>query len=156
MPLAALAKAPADPDLLAEALRPAILRVSRRLRQEASKAGLSALDVLLLVEIKRQPGVGVCDLADGEKMSRPAMSGHVKRLEAAGWISRISDAKDGRRSGLAITEAGLKALAETRRHRNDWLAARLAHLSPEQREALAAAAGPLLALVETQGPEAAR
>ena len=65
---------PDDPDQLAELLRPALLRVARRLRQEASKAGLSALDVLLLVEIKRQPGVGVSDLADAEQMSRPAMS----------------------------------------------------------------------------------
>jgi hypothetical protein len=32
---------------LAELLRPAILRVSRRLRQEAQKAGLSAQDALL-------------------------------------------------------------------------------------------------------------
>ncbi|MGQ3018311.1 MarR family winged helix-turn-helix transcriptional regulator [Phenylobacterium sp.] len=141
---------PDDPDQLAELLRPALLRVARRLRQEASKAGLSALDVLLLVEIKRQPGVGVSDLADAEQMSRPAMSTHVKRLEAAGWISRLSHASDGRRSGLTITPAGLEALAETRRLRNDWLAARLARLTPAERRALAGAAAPLLALVEVQ------
>lgn len=141
---------PDDSDQLAELLRPALLRVARRLRQEASKAGLSALDVLLLVEIKRQPGVGVSDLADAEQMSRPAMSTHVKRLEAAGWISRLSHASDGRRSGLTITPAGLEALAETRRLRNDWLAARLARLTPVERRALAEAAAPLLALVEVQ------
>ncbi|MDP1873737.1 MarR family winged helix-turn-helix transcriptional regulator [Phenylobacterium sp.] len=137
-----------DPDQLAERLRPALLRVARRLRQEASKAGLSALDVLLLVEIKRQPGVGVSDLADAEQMSRPAMSTHIKRLEAAGWISRLSHASDGRRSGLTITPAGMAALAETRRLRNDWLAARLSALDPAARQALAEATGPLLALVE--------
>jgi DNA-binding MarR family transcriptional regulator len=139
-----------DPDQLAELLRPALLRVSRRLRQEASKAGLSALDVLLLVEIKRQPGVGVSDLADAEQMSRPAMSTHIKRLESAGWISRLSHASDGRRSGLTITPAGMAALAETRRRRNDWLAARLSALDPDARMALHAAAGPLMALVEAQ------
>jgi DNA-binding MarR family transcriptional regulator len=142
------APSPTDPEHLAEALRPALLRAARRLRQAAAKAGLSALDVLLLVEIKRQPGIGVSDLADGEQMSRPAMSGHVKRLEAAGWISRLSDESDGRRSGLTITEAGMAALAATRRQRNDWLAARLAGLSEADRAALAAAAAPLLALVE--------
>lgn len=144
------ASLPDDPDQLAELLRPALLRVARRLRQEASKAGLSALDVLLLVEIKRQPGVGVSDLADAEQMSRPAMSTHIKRLEAAGWISRLSHASDGRRSGLTITPAGMAALAETRRRRNDWLAARLSRLTPAERQALAAAAAPLLALVEVQ------
>ena len=144
------AEAALDPDQLAELLRPALLRVSRRLRQEASKAGLSAIDVLLLVEIKRQPGVGVSDLADAEQMSRPAMSTHIKRLEGAGWISRLSHASDGRRSGLTITPAGMAALAETRRRRNDWLAARLSALDPEARQALHAAAGPLMALVEAQ------
>ncbi len=141
---------PDDPAALAELLRPALLRVARRLRQEAARAGLSALDVLLLVEIKRQPGIGVSDLAEAEQMSRPAMSTHVKRLEAAGWISRLGHASDGRRSGFTITPAGQAALAETRRLRNDWLAARLSRLTPAERQALAAAAAPLLALVEAQ------
>ncbi|WP_374576085.1 MarR family winged helix-turn-helix transcriptional regulator [Phenylobacterium sp.] len=146
MPLNALADNPADPVALAEALRPAILRVSRRLRQEANKVGASALDALLLGQILRTPGVGVCDLADEEKISRPTMSSHIKRLEAAGWVSRATDAEDGRRSGLTITDAGREALAAIRRQRNDWLAARLAQLPAEARQALAAAAAPLLEL----------
>ncbi|MFN3522220.1 MAG: MarR family winged helix-turn-helix transcriptional regulator [Phenylobacterium sp.] len=146
MPLDALSANPADPEALAEALRPAILRVSRRLRQEAKKVGVSALDALLLGQILRNPGVGVCDLADEEQISRPTMSGHVKRLESAGWVSRTGDAEDGRRSGLTITEAGREALAAIRRQRNDWLAAHLAQLPAEARLALAAAAEPLLQL----------
>lgn len=146
MPLTALADTPTDPEALAEALRPAILRVSRRLRQEAKKVGVSALDALLLGQILRTPGVGVCDLADEEKISRPTMSTHVKRLEAAGWVSRVNDAEDGRRSGLTITDAGREALAAIRRQRNDWLAAHLAQLPVEARRALAEAAAPLLQL----------
>ena len=42
---------------LAEALRPALLLVSRRLRREAHKAGVSALDAQLLGVIKKQPGI---------------------------------------------------------------------------------------------------
>ncbi|MDD3836245.1 MAG: MarR family transcriptional regulator [Phenylobacterium sp.] len=145
---AAVSTDPDDPIALAEALRPALLRVTRRLRQEANKEGLSALDALLLGEIKRKPGIGVCDLADQEQISRPTMSGHIKRFEAAGWIVRAGHAKDGRRSGLTITPAGLKALEAIRRRRNDWLAVRLAKLSPEARRELAAAAGPLLQLLK--------
>ncbi len=141
---------PDDPDQLAELLRPALLRVARRLRQEASKAGLSALDVLLLVEIKRQPGVGVSDLADAEQMSRPAMSTHIKRLEAAGWITRADSGTDGRRSGLAITASGEAQLDAIRQHRNDWLAARLAKLPVDARRQLDAAAGPLLQLLSLE------
>lgn len=136
-----------DPVALAETLRPALLRVSRRLRQEAQKAGVSALDALLLNQIARDPGIGVCDLADREQLSRPTMSGHIKRLEAAGWIARADSATDGRRSGLAVTPAGQARLDEIRRRRNDWLAARLAQLPPQARAQLDAAAGPLLQLL---------
>lgn len=139
-----------SPDLLAEALRPLILRLSRRLRQEARKAGVSPLDALLLGQIERRPGIGVCDLADAEQISRPTMSGHVKRLEAAGWLHRDEDAQDGRRSGLAVTDAGQARLEEIRRLRNDWLAARLSHLSDADREVVAKATAPLLALLEVK------
>jgi len=136
-----------DTQTLAEALRPALLRVSRRLRQEAQRAGISALDALILGQIQRQPGIGVCSLADAEQMARPTMSSHIKRFEAQGWIARTDDAVDGRRSGLAITDQGRLQLDAIRQLRNDWLAARLNRLQPEERTRLAEAAGPLLALL---------
>lgn len=139
-----------DITALADALRPGLMRVSRRLRQEAQKAGLSAQDALLLGHIQRHPGIGVCDLAEADQTSRPTMSSHVKRLEAAGWIVRREDAEDGRRSGLAITAAGARQLDAIRRHRNDWLAARLSKLTPAERGRLAAAAEPLLKLVSLE------
>lgn len=139
-----------DPSVLAETLRPALLRVARRLRQEARRAGVSALDALLLGQIKRTPGIGVSELADAEQISRPTMSGHVKRLEAAGWIVRAEDAEDGRRSGLAITPAGLRQLDLVRQRRNDWLAARLDKLPPDARRRLEDAAEPLLQLLSLE------
>jgi DNA-binding MarR family transcriptional regulator len=145
-PIEAQAPAQARDDVhaLAEALRPALLRVSRQLRREAQKAGVSALDAQLLGVIKKRPGIGGGELADLEQMSRPSMSGHLKRLQAAGWVTRDpACAEDRRRVGLRLTESGQAALARIRRRRNDWLAARLAGLTPEARAALAGAAGPL-------------
>lgn len=139
-----------DPTFLADSLRAPLLRVARRLRQEAQRAGVSALDALVLGQIKRKPGVGVCDLADAEQMSRPTMSGHVKRLEAAGWIARAACADDGRRAGLEITETGSAQLDLIRQLRNDWLATRLAKLTPQARDALNAAQGPLLELLSLE------
>jgi len=139
---------PPDIIALAEALRPALLRVSRRLRLEAQKVGLSAQDALLLGHITKNPGVGVSALADAEKISRPTMSAHIKRLEAEELVARSGDAQDGRRSGLAITEAGMRKLEIIRASRNDWLATRLARLSPEDRALLEAAAGALTRLVD--------
>lgn len=139
-----------DPTVLADSLRAPLLRVSRRLRQEAQRAGSSALDALVLGQIRRRPGIGVSELADAEQMSRPSMSSHVKRLEAAGWIDRAEHAQDGRRSGLQITAAGEIQLDAVRQRRNDWLAARLARLDPQARAALAAAQEPLLQLLSLE------
>src|SRR6185437_508871 len=142
---------PVDVSVLAEALRGPLLRVSRKLRQEGQKAGLSAQDALILGYLKKNPGAGVSVLADFEQISRPTMSSHVKRLEAAGWIVRADDAADGRRQGLTVTPAGARKHEAIQRHRNDWLAARLLRLTPDERERLGEAAGPLLKLASAEG-----
>lgn len=139
---------PADILALAEALRPALLRVSRRLRREAQKVGLSAQDAMLLGHIRKNPGIGVSGLAEAERTSRPTMSAHVKRLEAEGLVAKTGDAEDGRRSGLTLTAGGERKLQVIQQARNDWLATRLARLSPAERARLADAAEPLLRLAD--------
>lgn len=143
------ATAVAEPSVtaLADALRPALLRVSRRLRQEAQKAGLSAQDALLLGAIKKNPGIGVSALAELEQTAKPTMSAHVKRLEALGLVVRTEDDEDARRSGLTITAAGGRKLEAIRRQRNDWLAGRLATLTAADQAILSQAAAPLLKLM---------
>ena len=134
---------------LADLLRPALLRASRMLRRESQRAGVSQLDSQLLGAVKKNAGIGVSELAEREQMTRASMSGHVKRLEAAGWIERAAaDADDRRRFGLTLTAKGAKALEAIRRRRNDWLAAGLTRLSREERAVLAAAAAPLARLAE--------
>jgi DNA-binding MarR family transcriptional regulator len=135
---------------LADALRPALLRLSRRLRQEAHKAGLSAQDAVVLGLVKNRPGIGVSGLADAEQTSRPTMSEHVRRLEAAGLLNRGVDAEDARRSGLTLSPAGARKLEQIRAQRNDWLAKRLAKLESGERERLALAAGALLKLASVE------
>jgi len=132
---------------LAERLRPVLLRAARHLRREAQRVGVSVLDAQLLMSISKTPGIGGSELADREQVSRPSMSGHLKRLQAAGWITRDPvDHDDRRRVGVRLTEAGESALNSIRRTRNDWLAARLVRLTPEERERLAAAIEPLARL----------
>ena len=115
--------------------------------REAQKAGVSALDAQLMTVIRKNPGIGGGELADREQMTRPSMSGHLKRLETAGWIARDpACAEDRRRVGMRLTVAGEAALEAIRQRRNDWLAARLALLTPQARATLAAAAGPLAQL----------
>jgi len=49
---------------LADALRPALLRVSRALRRETQRAGVSAVDAQILGIVKKHPGIGVSELAE--------------------------------------------------------------------------------------------
>jgi len=141
---AVLSRPDQDVSALADALRPSLLKISRQLRREAQPLGLTPLDVTLLSTVGKREGIGVSELAEFEQTSRPTMSAHVKRLEAAGWVRRLPPpAEDKRRYGLVVTPAGKKALDAVRRRRNDWLAARLAALTPQARAALVRAAGPL-------------
>jgi DNA-binding MarR family transcriptional regulator len=141
-----LLDSPDDVVALADALRPSLLRISRRLRLEAHRAGLSAHDAILLGHVRKTPGIGVSALAEAEETSRPTMSGHLKRLEAAGYVARDGDAEDGRRCGFTLTPAGSRKLDQIRAQRNDWLAKRLAALSPAERKALDEAAAALTKL----------
>lgn len=149
-PLDSLAPSRAEsaPAALAERLRPVVLRLSRNLRREAQRFGVSALDAQLMTIVLKNAGIGVSELAEREQISKPAMSAHVKRLEEAGWIARDADSEDKRRVGLLLTKAGARALEDIRKSRNDWLAARLAKLSAADRASLAGALTALTELAE--------
>jgi len=139
-----------DVAALADRLRPVMLKLSRRLRREAQKVGISVLDAQILGIIRKCPGMGISELATLEQMSRPTMSAHVKRLEAVGWLTRETDRPDAdkRRVQLSLTATGEQTLQSIRRSRNTWLGARLATLTPEECAALDAAIGPLSRLLE--------
>jgi DNA-binding MarR family transcriptional regulator len=141
-----------DPVALADALRPALLQVGRELRREARAVGVSPEQVSLLVAIKYAPGIGLRELADRERVSPPAMTKHVDRLERDGLVSRTPSAEDRRRVGVSLTEEGQRVLRRVRSRRTAWLAQRLRGLSPEELSAVEAAVEPLRRLV----PEKAR
>lgn len=129
----------ADLPTLAEHLRPVVLKLSRQLRRESLSAGIGAQDAQILNAVRKQPGIGVSELADLEQVSRPSMSAHVKRLEEAALLTRGDAEGDRRRAPLAITEAGLEALRSVKASRTHWLEARLSRLDTAQRAALEAA-----------------
>jgi DNA-binding MarR family transcriptional regulator len=128
---------------IADRLRPVLLRVGRELRREAREVGISPEQVSLLVAIKYTPGIGVRELAARERVSPPALSNHVDRLERDGLVSRTPSASDRRRVGLALTDEGQRVLRRVRSRRTAWLATRLGSLSPEELDAVEAAVEPL-------------
>jgi DNA-binding MarR family transcriptional regulator len=133
----------ADTVALADALRPVLLRVGRELRREARAVGISPEQVSLLVAIKHEPGIGVRELAARERVSAPAMSKHVDRLERDGLVARTPSADDRRRVGLTLTDEGRRVLRRVRSRRTAWLVSRLGELSPAELAAVEAAVEPL-------------
>lgn len=132
---------------IADRLRPVLLRVGRELRREARQVGVSPEQVAVLVAIKYTPGIGVRELAAHERVSPPALSNHIDRLERDGLVRRTPDTSDRRRVGLTLTDEGQRVLRRVRSRRTAWLATRLRGLSPEELDAVEAAIEPLSRLL---------
>ena len=133
----------ADPLTAANQLRPVLLRLSRELRQETEQLGVTSRQVTLLWLIRGNPGMSLRELAAEERISAPALSGHVDRLEKAGLLARSRDEGDRRRVGLALTDEGERLLRRVRARRTTWLADRLRGLDADDIEAIEAAIEPL-------------
>lgn len=132
---------------VASRLRPVLVKLARELRREVRTLGVTPGQASLLREIRSQPGLGVGELAAREGMSAPALSGHIDRLEAAGYVTRARSEGDRRRVGISITPQGERVVRAVRSRRTAWLAARLAGLEPADLEAIDRAVGPLARLL---------
>jgi DNA-binding MarR family transcriptional regulator len=132
---------------VADGLRPVLLRVGRELRREARAVGVSPEQVALLVAIKYAPGIGIRELAARERVSPPAMTKHVDRLERDGLVDRTPSDDDRRRVGLTLTAEGHRVLRRVRSRRTAWLASRLRELDVEELAAIEAAVEPLGKLI---------
>jgi DNA-binding MarR family transcriptional regulator len=122
---------------LAHGLRPAVMRLARRLRQMQDESlqlnpnQLSAMGVLL-----NSGDQLMGELAARERVQPPSMTRIVNSLEERGYVVRRPDPRDHRQCLVALTESGRQVLLANRRRRDEWLAVRIAGLDPAEREAL--------------------
>ena len=128
---------------LSEELRAVLHHLLRRLRREGHDLGISRLHAFLLAAILEHPGIGVGELAALERLRGPTISGHIKAMEALGLVERGPHPDDRRRVGLLATAKGSRTIEAIRRSRTDWLAEKLAALSPAARAAIRDAIAPL-------------
>ncbi len=136
----------------ASQLRDAIVRTSRRLRQEAAtETGLSPAMTEALATINRSGPLTPSELADLERVKRPTMTRTVACLEREGLIERTPDPADGRSFVVLVNDAGRERLARLRRRKSAYLARRLGKLDPEEIETLARAAELLERMREDEG-----
>ncbi|MCU6479842.1 MarR family winged helix-turn-helix transcriptional regulator [Arthrobacter sp. A2-55] len=132
-------KRQAGAGLLAAELRVAIMRSSRRLRAEAASRDISPGQYSVLAAILHGP-LTVGQLAEREMIQAPSMTRIVNGLESAGYVTRGENPLDKRQVLVQITGDGSAILRKARSRRTQWLAKRVAALSPEERETLREAA----------------
>ncbi|MGI5211653.1 MarR family winged helix-turn-helix transcriptional regulator [Plantactinospora sp. CA-290183] len=128
------------PTQLATQLRDAITRLNRRVRQTRPVGDLTATQLSALTSLELAGALTPRELADTERVQPPTMTKIVAKLEERGLVQRTPHPTDGRQVILAATDAGRAVLAQFERARNEWLAGRLAELTPEERDTLLRAA----------------
>lgn len=83
-------------------------------------------------------------LAAAEQITPQAVAIALRELENLGYVERVRDETDRRRSNVVLTDSGLKTLKDETTAANAWLAKAMElHLTAEER-AVVAAAVPLL------------
>jgi DNA-binding MarR family transcriptional regulator len=128
---------------LADALRGAVARLHRRLRQSSAE-GLTPSQVSLLATVRRRGNPTLGELASAERVQPPSVTRAVGRLEAEGLLERVPDPADRRVARVALTPAGSAALRRQQARQQALLAQRLGALDPDER----ASAPRLVALLE--------
>ena len=129
-------------------LRLALLRVTRRLRQNAS--GMTQSQLSALASVQRDGPLTIGALAAIENVQPPSISRIVGTLEGEGWVARIAEPTDRRVALVEITPEGDRRLASLRADRDAWLARRLEALEPDD---VAAILGAVDALERLFGSE---
>jgi DNA-binding MarR family transcriptional regulator len=122
---------------LANALRPSVMRLARRLRQmRDDSVGLNANQLSAMAVLLNSGDLPMGELAAQEKVQPPSMTRIVNGLEERGLVTRQPDPHDRRSARVSLTESGRQILLANRRRRDQWLAVRIAELEPEERDVL--------------------
>ncbi len=123
-------------------LRMAIVRTSRRLRQEAASetAGLTPTSVAALATIDRHGPLTPSEVARIERVKRPTVTRTLGCLEREGLIERTPDPADGRSVLVAVNAVGRERLRRLRGRKNAYLARRMRDLPAADVETLERAA----------------
>ncbi|MGW4566766.1 MarR family winged helix-turn-helix transcriptional regulator [Streptomyces sp. NPDC004561] len=138
-PGSAAAGRPEDTTALAGALRLAMGRIVRRLRQAHAVGDISLSGVSVLARLARTGPDSPGSLAELERVRPQAMAGTLAGLEQRALVSRAPDPADGRRAIVSLTEEGRSVLEQRRSESVGRLAHALDEFTPHERQALYAA-----------------
>jgi DNA-binding MarR family transcriptional regulator len=136
-----------DVAALASRLRLAVMRLSRRLRQQTPDA-ITPSQISALSVIEGSGPLTLGELAGLERVQPPTITRTVAALEELGLVLREVDASDRRVARVSIAPNGRKLLERSRSRKNVYLAQRLRGLSHEDLEVIERAATLLEGMAE--------
>ena len=128
------------PNQSSHELRLTIMKLARLLRSQKAEGDITDGQRSVLFSLDETGPVSLSALSTRERVTPPSMNRTVGALVELGLVTRETAIDDARRVTIAITDAGLRFVRETRRRRDAWFSSRLATLTPEERGILEAAA----------------
>ena len=129
-----------DTAALAHDLRLAVMRFSRRLRNQRVDTSVTLTHLAALSTLKRHGPMSPGELAGHERVQPPSMTRVVVALEGMGLVTRTPHPTDGRQVIIELTASAEEMLSAEARAREAWLAERLQELRAEERAVLREAA----------------
>ena len=129
-----------DTAALAHDLRLAVMRLSRRLRNQRVDTSVTLTHLAALSTLKRNGPMSPGELAAHERVQPPSMTRVVVALEGMGLVTRTPHPTDGRQVVIDLTPAAEELLATEARAREAWLSGQLQSLTAEERAVLRQAA----------------
>lgn len=124
------------PSELASLLRPALLRLTRLVRNQRVDMTVTLTQLSAMHTLFKSGPMSAGELAACERVQPPSMSKVLAHLEERGLVRRDQHPTDRRQAILAITPRGEELLDSERRTRDAWLNGRLAALTGEERDLL--------------------
>jgi DNA-binding MarR family transcriptional regulator len=134
---------------LAARLRLAVLRLARRLRQQAEVDVTPSMQSVLST-LERVGPATFGELAELERVRPPTITRIVARLEGDGLVKRETDNRDRRVSYVRLTREGRQLMRRTRSRKDLFLVERLARLDEDHLTALENAVEALERLLEEE------
>ena len=125
---------------LAHDLRLAVMRLSRRLRNQRVDHSVTLTHLAVLSTLERHGAMSPGELAGHERVQPPSMTRVVVALEGMGLVTRSPHPTDGRQVVIDLTPAAEELLGAEARAREAWLSGMLQQLTAEERAVLREAA----------------
>jgi DNA-binding MarR family transcriptional regulator len=129
-----------DTAALAHDLRLAVMRFSRRLRNQRVNTTVTLTHLAALSTLKRHGPMSPGELAAHERVQPPSMTRVVVALEGMGMVTRTPHPTDGRQVIIGLTPAAEALLDAEAQAREAWLSSQLQELTAEERAVLREAA----------------